>query len=474
MPTNASFLFISITQKLKIVNMIFRKVTHMINYKIPDSYYSLNDDQKTAFDMLLYGLNSNQNFFITGDAGVGKSYLIDVYSEFCYKNNINIIKTAFTGTAANNIHGATLHKTFKLPLSVLTKEISSSQSINIQSMLQYTDVIFIDEISMVRMNQIKEANKLRDKKNKNPIQIIISGDFCQLKPVVTAEDRRIYAELTNLEIGTGCCYTSNEWLNCDFKIIELTTPMRQADQNFCNALNNIKIGLKSSIDYLNQNSAPDPIENGIWLCGYKDTAAQKNALGIYNLPGELYESEAEVFGKANIKHTNLAEKLIYKLNARVMMLRNEGLTYSNGSLGTIVNILSRNEVMIQLDNGHLARVQKVKTTFHEYKVQNNIITPVEIGSITQFPFKIGYAVTIHKAQGQTYDRMNLVPEIFTPGQLYVALSRCKNLSNIYIQPDKYGQKITEQKIIPDKDTIKFLIEQNAKAQEYRDWFAKIT
>lgn len=449
----------------------------MINYNIPTAYDTLNADQKLAFDMLQYGLNSNQNFFITGDAGVGKSYLIDVYTEFCQSNKLNIVKAAFTGTAATNIKGSTLHKIFKLPLTIATRKISPSQMTNIYQMLKFIDVLFIDEISMVRidmfeniMSQIKEANAIRTRSNKNPIQVIISGDFCQLKPIITQEDKNLYAEITGQDIGTGCCYNSDLWTEFDFQTIELTIPMRQADVNFCNALNNIKIGLKSSIDYINQNSAQSEIKDGIWLCGYKNTAAEKNALGIYKLPGEIYESNAIITGKANIKHTNIAENLIYKIGARVMMTRNDGYHYYNGSLGTIKAVMPNKEILIDLDNGILVHVPKVKTSFYEYKVQNGVITPIEIGSITQYPFRIGYAITIHKAQGQTYDKMNLVPEIFSPGQLYVALSRCKNLDKIYIQPDYTNQKITESKIMPDPDTIKFLIQQNANAQKYREWF----
>ena len=93
-----------------------------------------------------------------------------------------------------------------------------------------------------------------------------------------------------------------------------------------------------------------------------------------------------------------------------------------------------------------------------------------VGYVIQYPFKIGYAITIHKSQGQTYDAMNLVPEIFTPGQLYTALSRCKMLQNIYIQPDQYGNKITEKKIMPNIDIVKFMIKLESDYNTYKDWY----
>ena len=452
-------------------------------YKIPASYDTLNDDQKLIFNMIKFGYDSNVHFFLTGDAGVGKSYLIDVYTDFCELNNINIIKTAPTGVAATNIKGVTCHKQFKLPLSILTETLSSTQYANMYKILQFMDVLFIDEISMARidifdniMRQVQEVNKIRANKKLQPVQVIVSGDFGQLQPVVSDEDRKNYKQLTGKDIGNGCCYNSHWWIDMDFKPLVLTTPMRQSDKQFCSALNNIKIGIKSDIDFLNQNSAPAEIQNGIWLCGYNNTAAEKNALGIYKLPGKLYESEAKVTGRANIKHTSLAEKLIYKNGARVMMVARDvakygsSCPYHNGSLGTITNIAFNGIVTIKLDTGLTIYCDKIKLPFIEYNVSNGQIVPNEIGSVTQYPFKIGYAVTIHKSQGQTYDNMNLVPEIFTPGQLYVALSRCKSLSNIYIQPDSYGQKITSEKILPNQDAVKFLIKQDADFATYKNWF----
>lgn len=445
----------------------------MKTYKYPLSYDTLNADQKLIFDMIRYGLDNRQNYFLTGNAGVGKSYVIDVYNDFCNLNNINIAKTAPTGTAAINIKGVTLHKLFKLPFTIATTELSSTQICNIDNMIKYLDVIFIDEVSMVRidifdniMTQIKFANKEREKINLEPIQIILSGDFGQLKPVITEQDKTLYSEIYNTDINDGQCFRSKFWFDFEFKPLELTTQMRQSDTNFCNALNNIRIGIKSDIDYINQNSATIPINNGIWVCGYKNTVAEKNALGIFNLPGELYRSKAVVSGVAKIEHSNVPDELLFKINARVMMTQNTR-DYHNGSLGTITNYDGR-YVTIQLDSGCTVIVEKTKTSFYKYeKDYNNRIAAVEVGRITQFPFRIGYATTIHKAQGQTYDAMNLVPEIFTPGQLYTALSRCKNLDKIYIQPDRKNQKITENKIMQSPELLKFIIQQNSEFQQFK-------
>ena len=450
----------------------------MKTYRLPLSYDTLNDDQKIAFGMLQYGLDSGQNYFLTGDAGVGKSYVINVYAEFCTLNRINLLKCAPTGTAATTIKGSTIHKMFRLPWTVASDKISSKQLENIYSMIQYADAIFIDEASMMRvdmleavMAQIAKADELRAKRSKPAIQVILSGDFGQLKPVVTQEDKKLFLEAKGREIGSGCCYESPVWAAADFKPIMLREQMRQSDKAFCKALDNIKIGIDSDLDYINANSSPVELPGGIWLCGLKDTAAEKNAMGLYRLPGELLFSDAIVTGKAKVSQTNYAERLMYKIGARVMMIKNMGDIYHNGSLGTIKAVNSDGTVKIALDAGREVDVGKVKTGFYEYKMDSNHqIMQIETGSVTQFPFKIGYAVTIHKAQGQTYDAMNLVPEIFAQGQLYTAMSRCKYLDRIYVQPDAKGDKLTPAKLMQDLETVKFLIKMDAEAAKYRAYF----
>ena len=452
----------------------------MKNYKYPKIYSTLNDDQKLAFQMMVHGHDSGINFFLTGDAGTGKSYLIDAFYQFCCMNDINMLKCAPTGVAATNIGGITMHRMFKLPLSVLTEKLEGSQFANLYKMLQYADVMFVDEVSMARidmfgnaMAQLREANKIREKSGKAPVQVIVCGDFGQLMPVVTETDRNLYKQLTGRDIGTGCCYNSHWWDDLAFQPILLTKPMRQNDARFCKALDNIKIGIRSDIDYLNQNTAQHPVKDGIWLCGYNNTAAEKNARGIYNLPGEASVSKAVVSGKADIKKTNFAETLIYKVGARVVMVMREmgnpSSPYDNGSLGTITDI-GRSWVKIRLDRGPTVTVEKVKLPAYDYEVIGGRVEPKEIGYVIQYPFKIGYAITIHKSQGQTYDKMNIVPEIFTPGQLYVALSRCKEIGNIYVQPDGAGRRITPEKVLPNPEVVKFLIGQDAKYASFKDYF----
>ena len=456
----------------------------MNKYNYPKSYNTLNEDQKLIFDMLIWGYNNLKNFFLTGDAGVGKSYLINVLSEFCKLNAINLIKTAPTGIAAINIGGTTIHRQFKIPLTIVSEKLSNEQLRNIANILQYVDICLIEEVSMSRidvfdnvMSNIVKANQIRKRKNKNPIMVILAGDFGQLMPIVRPEDRPIYKQINGREIGNGCSFNSHFWADYKFIPVVLKQPMRQSDINFCNALNNIKIGITKDLDYLNNNSSKTSLKNGIWLCGLNKTAETKNKECIDSLPGELYTSYANVYGKANINQTNFEEELHYKKGARVVMIMNDPSSenaYNNGSLGTITNCSDYSRfITIKLDNGNTINLAPVEQSFYDYKVVGEVVEEEKIGSIIQYPFKIGYAITIHKSQGQTYDKMNLVPEIFSPGQLYVALSRCKTLANIYIQPNTYGKKLIDKYVMTDIDVTNFLTKTEEVFEKFKAYYNKI-
>jgi len=457
----------------------------MRNYHIPASYNTLNADQKLAFDMLKYGYDSGKNYLITGNAGTGKSYLIDAYTEFCEMNNITIVKTAPTGLAATTIGGVTLNKMFMLPPTICEDRISGTQYSNIERKLIYADVIVIDEISMVRidafnsvMRQIKKVNDYRARRygtSKNPVQIILCGDFGQLPPIIKDEDKKLYTELYNKDIQDGFCYNSSYWTDFDITPILLTDSMRQKDPAFCKALDNIKIGISKDIDYINQNSAKQPIKDAIWLCGTNKTAKILNDGFIAQIPNPVFKtSTAKTEGRANVKQTAFEEILTFTVGARVLMVMKDTAAHhsrwQNGQLGTITAI-HHDSVDIRFDGTYSpVNVEPAEVPFIEYTVDGDHLTPTEIGSVTQYPFKIGYAITIHKSQGQTYDKVNLVPEIFQDGQLYVALSRCRELDNIFIAFDKNGNKLIPDQVRTAKDIIKFALKVDAEYYEFKDFY----
>ena len=433
-------------------------------YQYPLSYQLLNDGQREAFDQLVAAYEDGTPCFVTGNAGTGKSFLANAYDEFCRINRISLAKCAPTGIAATAIGGATMHRLFKLPLGVSGDELESDQYENVRQKLAYADAIWIDEVSMARVDhldcvlrQIWKASEIRKRRGKRPVQIVVCGDFGQLAPVITGKDRDDYEDLVGMPIGKGYCYAGAGWKFMKFKPVVLTEPMRQADPEFCAALDLVKMGDPAGIEFMNARTARAPIDDAVWVCGYNKTALDLNMKRLAALPGRLYEHEAIIQGDADISKTNLEPSLAFKEGARIMMLINdrEDGRYCNGSLGRI-QTAGRGYVTVRLDNGRMIYVQPMTLEFYDYQEEDGVLVKKCVGSITQYPFKLGYAVTIHKAQGQTYEAANLVPEIFAAGQLYVGLSRCRTAKTLYIQPDRNGRKLLPKHVIADKDTIGFL------------------
>lgn len=421
----------------------------------PIAYNTLNDGQKDAFDKMAEG---GRNWFLTGNAGTGKSYLARVFTDACQLSGLCVAKCAPTGIAAVNIGGTTLHRMFKLANNVeAPKAMTQRQKDNIMKTVYGIDVLFIDEISMARrdyldsvLRQVYVSNQRRAKHGRKPTQVIVCGDFCQLPPVATEKDKADFAQLHDAPMGSGYAFLGGGWKNMNFQGIVLTQVMRQGDAEFCGALDKIRMGDSSGLGFIMANSAKNPIDNAIWLCGKNDTVEAKNRECLDAIDEPEYRSEARIRGDAKIDDTNLEKNLVFKTGARVVMLANtkSGL-YANGTMGTIIDAGAAargGEVGIRMDSGAIAWVGPLTIDITTLEITDGKAQEKIVGSVTQYPFKLGYAMTIHKAQGQTFDAVNLVPQIFADGQLYVALSRVTSLSRMYIdtyqRPMKYMRGAT--------------------------------
>lgn len=415
-------------------------------------YETLNDEQKNVMDGIIRG----ENIFLTGNAGTGKSYVVKAFDKYCEEKKISIIKTAPTGISSNNIDGATLHHQFKLKtgidLDVPTKYPKS---------LDYTDVLLIDEISMVRLDTfdrllqiLQLANSSRMRKKKRPIQLILVGDFYQLAPVFNKGEKPLLDEHYGMDIKEGYCFQSKFWHVLNIKMYNLTAIMRQNDVEFCKALDKCKRGDISCLGYIRSHTSKTEIPNAIWVCGKNATVSKKNEEELQKIGGQTYSSVATYHGECSAKDKLCDEVFEYKIGARVVMLANDNsnYAYSNGSTGTILS-KAKDHIKVRLDSGNVVKIEKQKIAKYEYTYKDKVeeveqikngkkvivekkvkkLTQKEIGYAKQYPMRLGYAVTIHKSQGQTYDSMNLNPEIFSTGQLYVALSRCKSVSNLHIK-----------------------------------------
>lgn len=478
-------------------------------YQYPSAYDTLNKEQKMYFKKMVNG----DNIFLSGNAGTGKSYLTRVFDEFCELNHKNLVKVAPTGVAAKNIDGCTMHRTFGMGT-----EIQFTDPERVSKVLFSTDIVLIDEISMARidnfdycMKQIEMVNDTRkhrneekgykegDKEYKNPIQVVFVGDFFQLSPVLKKEDKEMMERIRyHHDVGSGFAFSSEYWEKFGVELCYLTEVVRQkGDNDFLVSLNKVKYGNASGLNYIRMNSAKAAFDKTITLAGKNSTVTDINNRELAKLPGERYSSYAEVTGDVKKSEITMEEEFHFKIGARVLMTANDsaelGNRFENGSLGTIIDLEKWNgyvdSITVQFDDGTIADVGRktIENTVYSIEKQKFEIqkqdeegriqfetvekeVPVQkvVGTVTQFPMKLGYAITIHKSQGQTYDRMNLIPEIWDYGQLYVALSRVTGVKGLYIEgPLKDSMVKTHPEVLDfyEKEQSKELEEQFEKEDE---------
>lgn len=402
-------------------------------------------DQEKALTLM----RSGKNVCLLGDAGTGKSWVLRKFLE--ENQGKNIVRCAPTGIAAINIGGVTLHRAFKIPVKPFPLGSWDNKSFP-NPTIKAADIIVIDEISMCRLDVMDYIGAtLKDLK----AQLIVVGDFGQLPPVIKenddeyvrkrgvsndkeSEDDRKVLEQFYTEITDGFPFEARCWDDFHFEYINLKEVVRQTDRNFVIALNKVKNGDPTGLAYINRNHATDVIEGAVTLVGYNRTAQKMNedALKqIIHFPKTYYLSRTGQVSDDDL----VAEKfLTLKVGARVISIMNDksrSQKYQNGTFGTVIR-LEDSKVVVQFDNNQTADIYYAKWEVKNYHVANkNGKKQIEekiIGSYSQIPLKLGYAITIHKSQGQTYDGLNLIPQIFVPGQLYVALSRAKSLNRLCI------------------------------------------
>lgn len=393
-------------------------------------------------------LKQNRNILIVGAGGTGKSTLL---RQFVDENqDKRIITCAPTGTAAVNINGSTVHNVFSVPVPAYGAKLSDVPDATIRT-LALADIIIIDEISMCRADVFSFAMKVlkrAERKKGSRIRLICCGDFYQLPPVVKKTELKLFKKF-KLE-PSGFPFTTKEWKDKNFKILELTEIYRQDNETFQNRLNEIRDGNVSNLEYFKEfvlEDADEAPENTIYICGTNAEADEINNKKLNELDTLPIAYQAESTGR--IGGDGPADKIILlKVGERVIFTVNDvkGMRYQNGSMGTVTATYS-DYATVRLDNGKVINVNKYTWTLYSYKASGNNLVKKEVGTISQLPLKPAWAITIHKSQGKTFDRAIIAPTSFAAGQLYVALSRVRSPEGLFLTKEILPEYIITSDVV---------------------------
>jgi ATP-dependent exoDNAse (exonuclease V) alpha subunit len=435
----------------------------------------LSIEQQNLFD---YIEQSENNIFVTGRAGTGKSTLLSYLVENTQKN---VAVCAPTGVAALNVGGVTIHSLFGFPFGTLGEhDIARHLNRRTREVLAALDVLVIDEVSMVNadlMDAISKSMGIARGRRKVPFggaQIVMFGDPYQLSPVPGNNEERAYmAE----NYQSNWFFDAHVWREDSLERFELGEIFRQSDEEFKQILNAIRVGevKQEMLDRLNQAGNRFPSHDDvIRLATINAAVDQTNRERMSRLTTKpktfeaIYSaSDEQAFGKTLPAEPSLE----LKVGAQVMFIKNddgkktsEGTLkrWVNGTIGHVVDMPSSGGVVVEVDGERLdvgrATWEKVRYEIEEEfdeetgKVKEVLVT-IPLAEYQQIPLRPAWSVTIHKSQGQTYDEVviDLGRGAFSPGQTYVALSRVRSLEGLYLT-----RAIKMSDVMVDKDVVRFM------------------
>ena len=424
--------------------------------KNPELELALNFIEKT-----------DRNLFITGKAGTGKTTFLHQIKKESLKR---LVIVAPTGVAAINAKGVTIHSFFQMPFGpILPNQIANTSNAQRKfsktkiDIIKSLDLVIIDEISMVRADLLDGIDQvMRRYKNRNKVfggaQILMIGDLQQLSPVVRPNEWSLLQQHYN----TVYFFSSKAYQEANVVSIELKHIYRQKNEDFIKILNEVRndnlsiASAKILNERYNPNFSPSKEEGYITLTTHNNRANLINNSELNKLKNKSYFFKADVSGKFNENAFPNDEKLELKIGAQVMFIKNDSSPdkrYFNGKIGIITDI-SKENVTVQCAN----EIDEIVT---EREMWDNVNYSINeetkeikediIGSFTQIPLRLAWAITIHKSQGLTFEKAVIDAEAsFAHGQTYVALSRCTSLEGLVLKTP-----ITSNAIINDKTVSVF-------------------
>ena len=405
-----------------------------------------NQQQVLAYELIA---NTNSSFFLTGRAGTGKTTFLRNVQK---KVDKQFITLAPTGVAAILAGGDTIHSFFGLPMEVCTPGTCGKLNEARILTLLHADTIIIDEVSMVRCDIVDAIDytlrrALRTTQPFGGKQIIFVGDMFQLPPVVRqGAERELLHDI--YQADDFFFYKAEAIKRMRLVKIEFQKVYRQDDdQQFLHILENVRMNkvTPENIMHLNQRVKQPTPDDGmvITLASLNKTADGINQQRLDEIDAEEFTYEGTIAGKFDDKKLPVELNLRLKVGAQVMFTRNDQQKrWANGTLAKVVK-LTKDEIHVELSNGDLYVVPCTSwdSVSYEYDREARKLKKEVTGTFTQYPLKLAWAITIHKSQGMTFDKMSLDLSrgIFAAGQLYVALSRVRSLDGLFLSKDVIPQ-----------------------------------
>ena len=396
-------------------------------------------------------LNTDTTLFVTGRAGTGKTTLLRYVAESSQKNTVVV---APTGIAAINAGGVTIHSFFKLPFApfipsvIEAKKLIAGQKMRAEfrSVIRSVDMIIIDEVSMLRADILDAIDVvLRHYRNsKFPfggVQMVFFGDMYQLPPVCVNDEWFILKDY----YSTPYFFSAKVFEKQEIVCLELDKIFRQKDEDFVEILNQVRNNniSKENFNRLNDRYNPDfDLENNpdfVVLTTHNAVSDDINESRLIDIDSKTFIFDAAIKGDFPEYLYPVEQQIVLKKGARVMFTANDHINperlYYNGKMGTVVE-LEDNNVYVTCD-GEDDPIQVNYETWENntfsYNRKENSVDVKTIGTFTQLPLRLAWAITIHKSQGLTFQKVAIdAANSFTSGQVYVALSRCTSLDGIVL------------------------------------------